>query len=151
MNELDKISWKYEVYLSDTMQSDYKTFLEGEDGNSRFIFDDIDDLFSKIVNDYPDLSQFQIKNLVMIFERFDKIRQLIDPNRLKSFDYYVNEDDNELLLFRDTSQYVVNLIIHQEDDITFSVISKSNSNDDKLHFLENESEIGGIFYSFFSY
>jgi len=105
----------------------------------------------KMKKDYPDLSQFQIKNLVMIFERFDKIRQLIDPNRLKSFDYYVNEDDNELLLFRDTSQYVVNLIIHQEDDIAFSVISKSNSNDDKLHFLENESEIEGILYSFFSY
>jgi hypothetical protein len=151
MAGIKNISWKDEVYLSSTMSENYKQFLEQTETNSRFQFDDLEDLYLKILTDYPELSDFQNESLFSIFKRLDEIRRLIDPNRLASFDYYVNDEDGELLLFRNTTQYVVNLIIHQEDDIAFSVISKTNQEEDVLHFLTNQNQIEQYLYLFFSY
>lgn len=83
-----------------------------------------------------------------IFAEFNNIRTTIDPKRLKSFDHHLNEDD-ELLLFRESENGLINIIINPEDCIAFSFIS----NDDqqrKFYFLDENGDFETLAYNFFS-
>jgi hypothetical protein len=109
--------------------------------------DDVEELYTKIVTSHDSLSEFHQESLGRLFIEFDKIRKLIDPNRLKSFEHFLN-DDEELLLFRDTGKGLVNIIIHSEECIAFSYIPKGDG-ERCLYFVE-DGDFEKLTYDFFA-
>jgi hypothetical protein len=116
---------------------------------SNALVDDVSEILNSILLKYTQLSEFQKDILSRIFLEFNRIRILIDPKRLKSFEHYFN-DDEELLLFRESEKGLINIIIHSEDCIAFSYIP--NKIDDKrlLYFLDRNSDFETLAYDFFS-
>lgn len=117
---------------------------------SNALVDDVSEILNSILLKYSQLTEFQQDFLSRIFFEFNKIRVLIDPKRLKSFDHFFNTDE-ELLLFRESETGLINIIIHSEDCIAFSYIP--NKVDDKrlLYFLDYKSDFEALAYDFFSH
>lgn len=82
------------------------------------------------INNYP-LTSFQQDRLEKIFEELINIREAIDPDLLKPFDFYYTEDE-ELVLFRKLNDGYVNLVINQEETISLSRISQLPDNNELI-------------------
>jgi hypothetical protein len=114
---------------------------------SNHLLEDVAELYNSIVMSYSSLSEFQEEMLFKIFEQFDNIRQNIDPHRLKDFSYYQN-DDNELLLYRNTELGLINIIIHSDESLAFSFIP--NEGQSTLYFMEKGGDFETLAFNFFS-
>ncbi|CAN5325926.1 hypothetical protein BH09BAC5_BH09BAC5_00750 [soil metagenome] len=118
--------------------------------NSLFGYKDIIDLYKNILMENPTLSDFQIEAVYDIFIEFDRIRKLIDPDRLKSFEYSMNED-NELLLFRKSTDGLTNFIIHDEECVAFSHIPYNPAKQSVLSFVDCKQDYEKLALLFFNY
>ena len=143
--------WMEELFQSDVFGEHYKKSLDltGSTAPSLFTFQDIEATYTGILMNST-LSEFQQKALLTLFQEFNKIRGLIDPNRLKSFDSSMNED-KELLIFRKSSLGLTNIIIHDEECIAFSFIPYNPENKTMLEFVQNPAELDKLALLFFSY
>ncbi len=143
--------WMEKLYQSDVFGKQYKERLDltGSTAPSSFTFQDIEATYTNILMNST-LSEFQQKALLTLFQEFDIIRSLIDPNRLKSFDSSMNED-KELLIFRKSSLGLTNIIIHDDECIAFSFIPYNSENKTILEFVQNPAELDKLALLFFSY
>ena len=122
-----------ELKKSQTFGSLFSDYLSETNPTLTSLFiKDIQDLYNPIILSC-ELTDFQQKMLVCLFEEFSRIRTEIDPNKIKPFKFSYN-NDNELLLYRITNTGLVNLTINPEDCISFAYIPK-NKNDEKLFFF----------------
>ena len=105
-NNFEHIIFKERIFQSDIFGDQYREYFD-ENSSSAFnnpLFEDIDVLLNSILLKYPNLTTFQKDILVKLFDAFNNIRTQIDPNRLQSFEYCFNNDE-ELLLYRSTESY----------------------------------------------
>lgn len=112
-------------------------------------FSDVEEILNVILLTYSSLTDFQVSMLGEIFNALNDIRHKIDPNRLKPFEHYFNNDD-ELLLYRKTSKGLINVIIHPEQCIAYSFIGTTVS-EQTLEFFYEDSDFESLAYRFFSY
>jgi hypothetical protein len=147
----DYIILKTELSQSDAFGSFYDKLLENEEGSafSNPLVEDISELLNNVFLKYDSLTEFQKEMLIKIFDEFNQIRTSIDPKRLKSFDHYLNTDD-ELLLYRETENGLINIIINPEDCIAFSFIP-DNSDQRQLYFIHQDGDFERLAYNFFSH
>jgi hypothetical protein len=111
---------------------------------------DVEALLNKILMECNKISVFQVQTLYNIFEAFNDIRTKIDPNRLSSFEYSFNSDD-ELVLFRNTNKGLTNIIINTDECFAFSFIPKDLLQKKSLNFYyEDFNDFEGMAYQFFS-
>ncbi len=148
--DLSHIVFKSEAIQSDSFGDQYKKYFCEYD-SSTFnspLFSDISSIYNSIMLKYTSLTEFQQEILGKLFNTFNQIRKTIDPNRLKSFEYYLNEDD-ELLLYRNTTLGLTNIIINPDELIAYSYLGKSDS-DRILKFYNSGADFESIAYKFFS-
>ena len=95
------------------------------------------------------MTLFQKEMLNSIYNEFNNIRINIDPNRLKPFQHYFNED-NELLLYRETDKGLINIIINPEDCVAYSFIPNTDEKR-KFYFIHQDGDFETLAYDFFSF
>lgn len=146
----DHIILKTELTQSETFGSFYEDILDSNEGSSfsNLLIEDVWDLLENISLKYESLTPFQKDMLHKIFTEFNNIRTTIDPKRLKSFDHHLNEDE-ELLLFRESENGLINIIINPEDYIAFSFIP-SGEKSRKFYFIDENGDFETLAYNFFS-
>lgn len=107
---------------------------------------DVEDLYNKIVSEFPGITNDQEVVLKNIFEQFKYVQEMIDPNRLQDFSYKMTDDD-DLILSRNNDYEAINLIIHPEEDFALSIIHKENGN--SLNYFDKiTADYESIVYSF---
>jgi len=151
-----KSSFENIIFEEDALQSrvfgdQYKEYLQKSDISTfnGSIFNDISDLLNNILLKYDTLTDFQKDSLIKIFIAFNNIRTKIDPRRLKAFEYFLNNDE-ELLLYRKSDKGLINIIIHSEECIAFSLIGKNPTNRILKFYGEKEDDFEALSYYFFS-
>ena len=146
----DHIILKTELTQSETFGSFYVDILDSNEGGSfcNLLVEDVEDLLENILLKYESLTPFQKSMLHKIFTEFNNIRTTIDPKRLKSFDHHLNEDE-ELLLFRESENGLINIIINPEDCIAFSFIP-TDEQQRKFYFIDEKGDFETLAYDFFS-
>jgi len=150
-NNFEHIIFKERIFQSDIFGDQYREYFD-ENSSSAFnnpLFEDIDVLLNSILLKYPNLTTFQKDILVKLFDAFNNIRTQIDPNRLQSFEYCFNNDE-ELLLYRSTESGLTNIIINPDECVAYSFIGK-NTNKRILKFYDSDSDFELLSLYFFSY
>jgi hypothetical protein len=146
---LEFIKITAELNESQIFRDDYINILGDNNGttyNSPF-HKELDDIFNNIMMEFRELTDFQLQILYSIFNSFNAIRKVIDPNRLSSFSYFYT-DDCELLLYRKTEKGLTNIIIDSEDCLAYSFIGVDKNK--ILTFLKPNDDFEQLAYKFFS-
>lgn len=149
-NRFGYIIFKEEALQSNVFAQNYEQYFDSSNApalNSP-LFEDISSVLNEIITKCETLTDFQKSALYKIFDSFNEIRYKIDPKRLKSFEYFLNHDD-ELLLYRSTPEGLTNIIIHPLECLAYSYISKT-SDIKKLEFYNLDGDFEHLSYSFFS-
>jgi hypothetical protein len=146
----DHIILRTELVQSETFGDFYGEILDSNEGSSfcNPLIEDVSELLENILLKYESLTSFQKDMLHKIFSEFNNIRTTIDPKRLKSFTDDLNEDE-ELLLFRESQNGLINLIINPEDCVAFSFIP-NNEQQRKFYFIDRNGDFEILAYNFFS-
>jgi hypothetical protein len=123
---------------------------EGSSPALDYFVKDVAALLNKILMECNSITGFQVDILHKIFVAFNDIRTKIDPKRLSSFEYCFNDDD-ELVLFRNTDKGLTNIIINPDECFAFSFIPKNPENQKSLTFYDADyQDFEGLAYRFFS-
>lgn len=149
-NFLENIAFQENLKQSEVFGKQYEDRFE-EDKKSAFnppLYSDVEDVLNHILYSYDSLSEFQKDMLYKIFEALNKVRHLIDPNRLRPFEQYLNSDE-ELLLYRNTDNGLTNIIINPDECVAYSFINKEK-NERVLLFFDENSDFESLVYKFFS-
>ena len=151
-NDLDHIILKEELQQSETFGEQYKELLEVNEtlAFNNPLFEDLEEVMNSINLKHSEINEFQRKMLYSIFNAFNDVRHKIDPKRLKSFEHCFN-NDNELLLFRSTTNGLINIIINPEDCIAFSYIPNTVSEKRVFYFIEQDGDFETLAYNFLSH
>lgn len=96
----------------------------------------LENVYNNMISNFPIITRDQEFVLAKIFNRFKYVQLIIDPNRLKNFSITATEDD-DIVLFRNTEENLINIIIHPEDDFALSIINKVKGS--SLEFYDNDS------------
>jgi len=146
----DHIILRTELVQSETFGDFYEEILDSNEGSSfcNPLIEDVSELLENILLKYESLTAFQKDVLYKIFSEFNHIRTTIDPKRLKSFTHDLNEDE-ELLLFRESENGLINIIINPEDCIAFSFIP-NNEQKRTFYFIDQNGDFETLAYNFFS-
>lgn len=147
----EHIILKAELSQSDAFGSFYEELLDTNENPSysNLLVEDVGELMESILLKYELLTDFQKEMLNKIFLEFNNIRTTIDPKRLKSFEHYLNED-NELLLYRETENGLINIIINPNECIAFSYIPNNEENR-QFYFINIDGDFETLAYNFFSH
>lgn len=113
------------------------------------VIEEVSELLNNILVKYDLLTDFQKDMLARIFDEFNNIRINIDPKRLKSFHHYYNEDD-ELLMYRETPSGLINIIINPDECLAFSFIPFDDQNR-QFYFVHPGEDFEKLAYDFFSH
>ena len=131
---MEHIAFKATLVQSEFAGEHYRDLFDQEKGTFNSpLYDDVEEIFNSIINNYNFLSEFQIETLSRIMESLNEIRSIIDPSRLKNFHHGFTLD-GDLLLFRENDKGLINIIIHQDEDFAFSFIG--NLEGRRLDFYE---------------
>jgi hypothetical protein len=123
---------------------------EGSSPVLGYFVKDVGELLNKILMGCNRINDFQIEKLHKIFMAFNDIRTKIDPRRLASFEYAFNNDD-ELVLFRNTDKGLINIIIDPDECLAFSFIPRNPDDQKSLTFYDEDyQDFEGLAYRFFS-
>jgi len=147
----ENIITKTELTKSDFFGAQYDDLLNTSKSSAfnNPLIEDISELLNYILLKYEKLTPFQKDFLNKIFNAFNNIRINIDPNRLKPFNHFFNDDD-ELLLYRNTEKRgLINIIINPEDCAAFSFIPKDEQNR-KFYFIYEGGDFEKLTYDFLS-
>ena len=152
-NNLAYIKLKEELSLSDYFGAHYSSILKNENESfANTLIADVAQIYNGMIYEYSTLTDFQKLVLANIFEQFNKIRDLIDPNRLGKFSHSKNDDD-DIVLARNTQggrNYepgLFSIIIHDDETFAFSFIGNSDQN--ILNFHNEEADFEKIVLDFF--
>lgn len=108
---------------------------------------EIENIYNKIVSGSLNITKDQEFVLRNIFDKFRYVQEVIDPNRLKDFSFTITDED-DIVLYRNSQNYLINLVIHPEDDFTLSIINKLEGN--SLEYFDNNNvDFEKIVYTFF--
>lgn len=127
-NSMEHIAFKQTLAQSDFAGDVYKDIFEQE--NTTFanpLVEEVEEIYNQIINSYDCLTEMQVNVLCKIINELNQIKLIIDPNRLKSFKHILN-DDNELLLFRENNNGLINIIIYTDGDFAYSYIGNKEGN-----------------------
>lgn len=122
-------------------------FEEDEDIFNSPLISDLEDSYNNIIADIRSLTNDQEKVLKEIYNVFLYVQKVIDPHRLQDFSYLTTEDD-DLILFRNTPAFLINLIIHPEDDFTLSIIGKNEDISILKHYDNDAADYEKVVYDF---
>ncbi len=147
----EHIILKTELSQSDTFGNFYDNLLDANESSafSNPLIEDVSELLNNILLKYDILTDFQKEILNKIFSEFNNIRTTIDPKRLKSFEHYLTADD-EFLLYRETENGLINIILNPEDCLAFSFIP-NNGEKRQLYFIHQDGDFETLAYNFFSH
>lgn len=141
-SNLENIIKKEELLQSDLFNDLYNSYLESElneEFQSVYFSDHINNLHKSIFIQFKGkLTDLQKKSLYLVFQEFDKIQKLIDPERLKEFKYCTS-NENELLLYRKTNVGLSNLIIDEDGEVAFSFIPFDSSKQSRLEYFHEDN------------
>ncbi len=154
---MEDTRFDYMILKDNLMESDVfgEVYTDIFKGNNSIAFNnplkqDVNEIFTSIVIECEKLTDFQTLLLSHIFNAFNEIRLKIDPNRLKQFKYYYNNDD-ELLLYRETEKGLTNIIINPDECIAYSFIPNNNTDLNRvLYFVGEDGDFERLAYDFFS-
>lgn len=119
---------------------------ESESFNNPLIVE-INNIYNKIVSNFPSVTKDQEFVLRNLFDKFLYIQEVIDPNRLKDFSFTFSEDE-DIILYRNGFNCLINIVIHPEDDLTLSIINKQKGN--SFEYFDNKTvDFEKIAYLFF--
>lgn len=151
-NSINHIKLKSELSQSSEFAAAYEKVLQGGDSKalSSPIVDNVSDLLNNILVKYDDLTDFQVRILEAIFDEFKNIQKNIDPKRLRSFEHYFN-NDQELLLYRETKNGLINIIINPDECAAFSFIPNSTDEHRQLYFIYPGGDFETLTYNFLSH
>ncbi|CAN5588345.1 hypothetical protein BH10BAC4_BH10BAC4_19780 [soil metagenome] len=148
----DHIILKSQLSESEVFGSAYYELLESPEvpvsPYTSHLLEDVAELHDGILSAYEGLTSFQESILMKIFVELNNIRINIDPNRLKEFSHYLNKD-SELLLYRNTTSGLLNIIINPEDCVAFSFIP-DNDGHRKFYFIDQDGDFETLAYDFLS-
>lgn len=144
------LAFHEELKQSDLFGEQYGERFEADNGGAfnTPMFKDVQELYNNILFKFDSLTEFQELMLRKIFEALNNVRSLIDPERLKPFEQYFNEDE-ELLLYRKTDTGLINIIINPEECIAFSYLT-ADKEKRALIFYDETSDFESLVYKFFS-
>jgi len=147
----EHIILKTELSQSDAFGNFYDGILDKNENPSfcNLLVEDVGELLEGILLKNETLTDFQKEALKKIFEQFNIIRTSIDPKRLKSFEHYLN-DDHELLLFRESEDGLLNIIINSDECIAFSFIP-NNHDRREFYFITIDGDFEKLAYNFLSH
>lgn len=139
---LSYMRFKDQVEGSTLFGNQYRELLDEETSTpiNNPLIQELDDIYNSIVTKYH-LTTFQKDVLMNFLKEFQYIKNQIDPNRLKDFNYFYNEEDEELLLYRESKKGLINIIIHDDESFAFSYVDNKNRSLDELVFYKKESII----------
>lgn len=147
-NQVESYSLRENLTSSDTFGSQYEDLFSAFGNSFEYpIHKDIESRYNNIMGGDYTLTDFQRKVILKIFEVFKSIQASIDPNKIKVFDHFVN-DDEELVLWRKDENKLINLIIHDSDDVALSYVTKGS--DTSLTFYNLESDFQILVFKFLS-
>lgn len=129
----------------------YSSFFKNQESDPKSVSNsnEITDLLIEVIKQYGlKITAFQKDHISQIFSAFSEIQDKIDPDRLTSFKYFLNEDD-EFLIYRKSSLGLTNIIIHDEECIAFSFIGK-NPGERELIFFDEDIDYEIMAYKFFA-
>ena len=88
------------------------------------------------------LTQFQMSVLTSIQHQWEQLAQKLDPTRVDGIDDIKDAmtEDDELILYRDSSKGLIKLTIHEEELVTYTRLGKRKE-DDLLEFNEASKDI----------
>jgi len=137
-NQLEIYNLRSDLSSSETFGSHYEeVFANIGSTFENPLHKDVEDMYNNIIGGDYYLSHFQQSVLQKIFNEFNSIKFKIDPKRLKSFEYFVN-DENELILWRKDEEKLINLTVYESEDIALSCIT--NDENTSLLFFNLESD-----------
>lgn len=117
---------------------------------SKYRFNEIIELENEIfTNKYFKLSVFQIDRINILLKEFDKICDAIDPERLKNFSYSMNEF-GEFYFTRKSTNGIANILIHDEDCVSFSYIPYNSKEESRIDHNET-SDLRDFAFSLFKF
>jgi len=151
MESLETLKRNMEIMMPYGSGSFYSAFIESSNTDSQSLSNnnEISNLLIDINNRYGmSLTTFQMDHIFQIFMTFSNIQDEIEPDRLTSFEYFLNEDD-EFLIYRKSGLGLTNIIIHDEECIAFSFIGK-NPGERELIFLDDDIDYEKLAYKFFA-
>lgn len=120
--------------LHSTLYPEY--FSLDSDGFNDPLVTEIEGVYTRIISEITKITVDQGNVLRNIFDKFIYIQKIIDPNRLKEFSVIISEDD-DIILYRNTDEELINLVIHPEDDFVLSIINKVEGN--SINYFDNNS------------
>jgi len=146
-NQLDLFDLMEDLTDSELFGAHYEDILCDEDSTSfeNPLSKDIENMYNKVIAGNYTLSDFQSQAVREIFNQFKNIRIEIDPNRIKPFGFFLNGDE-ELVMWRDEPELLVNLVIDAEDMVTLSKVRVNKES--SLEFFEGEVDYEHLAYSF---
>ena len=148
-NQLEINDLRNSLSTSETFGKQYLEVFERTESSFKYpIHRNIEEMYNNLIGGIETLSKFQEDVLLNIFNEFNNIQHLIDPNRLKPFKYFVN-NDSEIILWRKTEEKLINLIIHDTDDIAISCIT-ANDETTSLTYFNLDSDFEALALSFMS-
>jgi len=149
-NNKNNLVWAECLFQSELYGEAYEAQLDDavQPAQSIFNYKDIEQMYNEIILN-NEITEFQEIALQSLFVEFNNIQKQIDPHKLASFDYAIN-NDNELLLYRKSSIGLTNIIIHDEDCIAYSFIPYDPNSQPTLKFKENPQEACDFAFEFFS-
>jgi len=151
MTDFEYIASTTELEQSETFGLYYEKSFNLKPSSQSFsnFMTDVAELLNQILASF-ELTEYQKEILQNFFIAFNDIRVKIDPNRLKSFKYEFNNDD-ELVLNRNTEKGIINIIINPNECFAFSVIPKDFHIRKSLDFYyEDFKDFEALAYKFFS-
>jgi len=136
-NAMEHIAFKQTLALSEFAADVYKDIFEQESTTfANPLVEEVEEIYNQIINSYDCLTEHQVNVLCKIINELNQIKLIIDPNRLKSFKHSLNED-NELLLYRENNNGLLNIIIHTDGDFAYSFIGNIEGNVLKFYTIED--------------
>jgi len=149
-SKTEEITWSNELNQSNVFGEQYKVRLDEPVSSiiSVSSFKDVQDLFSSIVVK-NNLTDFQLEALRYLFMGFHEIRNALDPEKLKTFNFTMNADD-EFLVYRRSSIGLTNIIIHEEGTIALSFIPFDPNIQNTIEFTEDPSQMVTWAFTFFA-
>jgi hypothetical protein len=117
---------------------------------SKITYSDLQDLFFKTRNEFDHLlTAFQIDLVNEFFMALNRLTEMIDPDRAK-FKCGYNEEDEDFLIYRNTSKAIYNIVICDDECFALSYSPKNSTEKGNIEIFRNKAEMENVVYRFFS-
>jgi len=135
--QLEHIAFKETLLQSEFAGDQYKKiFYQTSSSFNNPLIEEVEEIYNQVISQYDEITEHQILVLTKIIDKLNDVRTIINPNRFKNLKHSITEDD-DLLLYRESDNGLVNIIIHPDEDFAFSYIG--NIAGRELEFFESQT------------